>query len=68
MRGNKLGKVDFGQKFERVGRAQVRNDGVIAELKRLDGQRRVTGAVAAGVATIIIIVLVSRGTGTVVGS
>lgn len=66
LRRNKLGKIDFGQMPEWVRRAQIRNDRVITQLKLLDGQGGMTGAVAAGIATIVIIVLFERGTRTLV--
>lgn len=62
LRGNKLGEKDFGEMLEWVRRAQVQNHGVIPELKLLNGQRRMTGAVRAGVAAIVIIVLFMGGT------
>ena len=66
LRGNKLGKIDFGQEFERFEDVQVQNERIIAQLKSLNGQGRMTSAVAAGIAIIIICVMFKRGTGTLV--
>jgi len=65
MRGYEFGKVYFGQMLEWLGRAQVQNAGIEIELKRLDGQGCVTGAVDAGIAIVAIVVLFGGGTGTV---
>ena len=66
MRGDKFGKIDFGQMLERVRRVQIQYDGIIAEFKRLHSKRRMAGAVDAGVAAIRILVLFMRGARTVV--
>jgi hypothetical protein len=68
LRGDKPGKIYFGQMLERVKAAQIQYDGVVAKLKRLNGLRRMTSAVAAGIAIIIILVLFKRGTGALVRS
>ncbi len=67
LRGDKLGKIDFGQVLEWVGRTQIQNEWIMTDLKLLDVQGRMTGAVAAVIATIVIIVLLKRGTGTFAG-
>jgi len=53
--------------FEGVIRAQVKNDGVITDLKLLKGQRRMASAIDTGIATIKIIVLFERGAWALVG-
>lgn len=45
---------------------QIHNEWIVAELKRLDGQGRMTSTVAADIATILDIILFMRGAGTVV--
>ena len=65
LRGDKFGKIYFRQMLEWIRRAQIGNARVITELKRLDGQRCMAGAVAAGIATIMISVLFERCTRTV---
>ncbi len=57
LRGDKQGKIDFGQMLEWFRHAQIHYDGVIAELKRLNGQGSMAGAVDTGITTIIIGVL-----------
>lgn len=52
--------------LERVKRAQIQYDGVIDELKRLNGQRGMASAVDTGVAAVVIVVLFERGTRTLV--
>ena len=65
MRGYEFGQVYFGQMFEWLGRAQLPNVGIVIELKRLDGQGCVTGAVDTGIAIITVVVPLDGGTGTV---
>ena len=48
--------------LERVGRVQIQYNGIIAEFKRLNSKRRMTGAVDAGIAAIRIFVLFMRDT------
>lgn len=60
LRGDKLGKIDFGQMLEGFGRTQIQDNGVVTELKRLDGQRSMTSAVLATVAPIVILVVLKR--------
>ena len=36
LRGDKLGKIDFGQMLERFRRKDIKNEGIIAELKLLN--------------------------------
>jgi hypothetical protein len=66
MRGYEFGQVYFGQMSEWIGRAQVQNAGIEIELKRLDGQGRMTDTVDTGIAIITIVVLFDRATGAVV--
>jgi hypothetical protein len=66
MRGNEYRKVYFGQMLEWIGRAQVQNAGIEIELKRLDGQGRMTDTIDTGIAIITIVVLFDRATRAVV--
>ena len=66
LRGDKLGKKDFWYVRKCVRHAQVQNDGVIPELKLVNGQRRMTCTVGACIAIIVILVLFKRGTRTLV--
>jgi len=66
LRGDKLGKVDFRQILERVERVQIRYDRVIAELKRLNSERSVAGAVYAAVAAVIVLMMLKRCAGCIV--
>ena len=67
VRGNEFGKKYFGQEFERVRYAQINNNGIVIKLILVDEQRRITSAVHACIATIIIFVLLIRGTRTRMG-
>lgn len=62
MRGNKLREIDFGKTLEWVRYGQIGNAWVVTQLKLLEGQRRMTGAVDTCVTAIIIFALSARGT------
>ncbi len=65
MRGYEFGQVYFGWMFEWLRRAQLPNVGIVIELKRLDGQGRMTSTVDTGIAIVTIVVLFDRATGAV---
>lgn len=66
LRGNKLGKINFGQKLEGVVRAQSYYDRVIHELERLNGQGSMARAVDTGITVIVILMPFKRSARTVV--
>lgn len=63
MGGDKLGQIDFGEMPERFRWVQILHQGGVAELKWLDREGGVTGAVDAGVAPVGILVLFMVGAG-----
>lgn len=66
LRRDEPGEEYFGKKHEGVGRMRRVDDRTIGELKRLDGKRRMTGAVVAGIAPVYVLVLIKGGAGNIV--
>ena len=60
MRGNELGKVDFGQIFERMRRFKVQDEGGIGQMERLKSQGDVTDTVNAGIADSGTVIVLNR--------
>lgn len=66
MRRNEFGKVDFGQKPERLRWFEVDDEGGVGQLELLKGERSMADAVDAGIAPVLVVILLNRTAGAVI--
>lgn len=66
LRRYEFGKVDFGQLLERPGWFQIDDEGGVGQSKLLKCQGGMADAVDAGIATVLVVILLNRTAGAVI--